>query len=510
MQQTTNYALKKIELADSPPDITVINPNWDSIDVELKRLSNAIEGSVTEQDLIAIENKIGALPDLTTNAKANLVVAINELRQSITTHSAEDASTLKKGHVQLSDATNSTSTILAATANAVKKVWDMAAAKYSKPTGGIPKADLDSTTQNTLAKADSALQSVQDASTTVKGITQLSDATNSTSVFLAATANAVKKAWDLANSAIPKTALSNLINGTSQTNVATEKAVNDARLDAKNAILPTMAEYGLGNFAKGLTDGTNLNLLDGSGTFMGQNLGNAPSAAWHYIEHMRHNTSFAKQTAHALNPAVFSNSPTWMRMQNNGVWSAWSRVLVNDSTRPTGANLNNYPYTENGTFALGSGTIAGPSPVSVDWGTLVTNVSGDVIHQEALCIGNIRYTRAFTTAGGWTGWKQTAMLDGTIGKTAKGSYVGDNTNNRYFEVGFKPSLVFITKMGSTAGSVFLTSALSTRIFYQSATQAWADGSIRNATTASGFYSSYNSNGESANNSGATYEWIALG
>lgn len=42
MQQTTNYALKKIELIDSPPDITVINPNWDTIDTELKENEDAL------------------------------------------------------------------------------------------------------------------------------------------------------------------------------------------------------------------------------------------------------------------------------------------------------------------------------------------------------------------------------------------------------------------------------------------------------------------------------------
>lgn len=40
MQETTNYQLKKIELPDSPPDITVLNPNWDTIDTNLKKLSD--------------------------------------------------------------------------------------------------------------------------------------------------------------------------------------------------------------------------------------------------------------------------------------------------------------------------------------------------------------------------------------------------------------------------------------------------------------------------------------
>lgn len=40
MKQTTNYNLKKIELTDSPPDITVHSENFDIIDEELKNLDN--------------------------------------------------------------------------------------------------------------------------------------------------------------------------------------------------------------------------------------------------------------------------------------------------------------------------------------------------------------------------------------------------------------------------------------------------------------------------------------
>lgn len=32
MKETANYQLKKIELTDAPPDITVLNPNWDAVD----------------------------------------------------------------------------------------------------------------------------------------------------------------------------------------------------------------------------------------------------------------------------------------------------------------------------------------------------------------------------------------------------------------------------------------------------------------------------------------------
>lgn len=86
-------------------------------------------------------------------------------------YTKDSASTSKKGHVQLSDATNSTSTVLAATANAVKRVWDMATLKYTKPAAGIPKADLATAVQTSLSKADSAVQDIS-------GLAKLSDITS--------------------------------------------------------------------------------------------------------------------------------------------------------------------------------------------------------------------------------------------------------------------------------------------------------------------------------------------
>ncbi|HCP3516669.1 TPA: tail fiber protein, partial [Escherichia coli] len=87
----------------------------------------------------------------------------------------EDASTTKKGIVQLSSATNSTSESQAATPKAVKAAYDLANGKYT----------------------------AQDATTAQKGIVQLSSATNSTSETLAATPKAVKAANDNANGRVP-------------------------------------------------------------------------------------------------------------------------------------------------------------------------------------------------------------------------------------------------------------------------------------------------------------------
>jgi hypothetical protein len=130
-----------------------------------------------------------------------------------------DASTTAQGVVQLNNLTTSTSTTQAATANAVKTAYDRSSwstgsftsttASSSKTTGAvvitgglgvggavyatsfsgsIDGDDIDSGTIN--------VNRLPDASTTVQGVVQLNNATNSTSTTQAATASAVKSAYD--------------------------------------------------------------------------------------------------------------------------------------------------------------------------------------------------------------------------------------------------------------------------------------------------------------------------
>lgn len=45
MQYTTNYGLTKLELSDSPADITEINDNWETIDEKLKEHADMLDGT---------------------------------------------------------------------------------------------------------------------------------------------------------------------------------------------------------------------------------------------------------------------------------------------------------------------------------------------------------------------------------------------------------------------------------------------------------------------------------
>ncbi len=140
--------------------------------------------------------------------------------------SGVNATTSAKGVVQLNDATNSTSTTTAATANAAKKAYDRAAAYAPSKTGsgasgtwGISISGSSGSTTNATNCSRSvtgsngltgggALNKNQvisgvNATTSAKGVVQLSSATNSTSSTVAATAGAVKSAYDRVASYAP-------------------------------------------------------------------------------------------------------------------------------------------------------------------------------------------------------------------------------------------------------------------------------------------------------------------
>ena len=91
-----------------------------------------VTARVTVEMLSELSDKLGNLGNLTTTAKTSLVAAINELKSG------------------------------AAVTEATVSGWGFTknTGTYSKPSGGIPKADLASAVQTSLGKADSALQAV--------------------------------------------------------------------------------------------------------------------------------------------------------------------------------------------------------------------------------------------------------------------------------------------------------------------------------------------------------------
>ncbi|EFN8801458.1 prophage tail fiber N-terminal domain-containing protein [Escherichia coli] len=146
---------------------------------EATRQASAARGSATTASTKATEAAGSAAAQSKSTAESAATRAETAAKRAEDIASAvalEDASTTKKGIVQLSSATNSTSESLAATPKAVKAAYDLANGKYT----------------------------AQDATTAQKGIIQLSSATNSTSETLAATPKAVKAANDNAEKRLQK------------------------------------------------------------------------------------------------------------------------------------------------------------------------------------------------------------------------------------------------------------------------------------------------------------------
>ena len=121
-----------------------------------------VTARVTVEMLSELSDKLGNLGNLTTTAKTNLVAAINELKSGATvTESKVNALAPVATSGSYNDLTGKP-TIPDAVTEAIVSGWGFTknTGTYSKPTDGIPKADLESDVQTSLGKADTALQSV--------------------------------------------------------------------------------------------------------------------------------------------------------------------------------------------------------------------------------------------------------------------------------------------------------------------------------------------------------------
>ncbi|WP_089571352.1 prophage tail fiber N-terminal domain-containing protein [Escherichia coli] len=186
---------------------------------EATRQASAAKGSATTASTKATEaagSATAAAQSKSTaeSAATRAETAAKRAEDIASAVALEDASTTKKGIVQLSSATNSTSESLAATPKAVKAAYDLTNGKYT----------------------------AQDATTAQKGIIQLSSATNSTSETLAATPKAVKSAYDNAEKRLQKDQngadipdkgrFLNNINAVSKTDFADKRGMRYVRVNA--------------------------------------------------------------------------------------------------------------------------------------------------------------------------------------------------------------------------------------------------------------------------------------
>jgi hypothetical protein len=159
-----------------------------------------------------------------TSVTGTSPIIVNNATPATPVISINPASTTTAGAVQLNDTIVSTSTTLAATANSVKLVADLANTMLPKAGGtmtgaivfaagqtfpGTAVPDASSSVKGivqigTNIQVAAGVISVLASSTSQAGVVQLNDTTGSTSVAEAATANAVKTTFDIANVALPK------------------------------------------------------------------------------------------------------------------------------------------------------------------------------------------------------------------------------------------------------------------------------------------------------------------
>ena len=177
----------------------------DSIFAELQSILTAggVEpsASYTNQLLTAIET-ITKLNTATASilggiksSAANWGVQVDPTTSTASVNTV-DASTSTKGIVQLNDNINSDSTTQAATANAVKKAVAAATPGIATTsTAGIIKSSSDNWKIQVDTSGIASVNTV-DASTSTKGIVQLSDSLSSHSTTPAATANAVRIVYE--------------------------------------------------------------------------------------------------------------------------------------------------------------------------------------------------------------------------------------------------------------------------------------------------------------------------
>lgn len=179
-----------------------------------KAVKTAYDKAVAVDTRLTSEVTTLEATDTATNQK--LTSEVSRLEGEIAAHTPPDASLTTKGIVQLNSAVNNASEVLAATPKAVKTAYDKAVAAAAKSASAdkLTTARSISLTGPVTGTVDfdgsanvSIPTTVVSASTSAKGIVQLSSATNSESELVAATSKAVKVAYDKAVEASNKAGL---------------------------------------------------------------------------------------------------------------------------------------------------------------------------------------------------------------------------------------------------------------------------------------------------------------
>ncbi|EKH2444463.1 phage tail protein [Escherichia coli] len=444
-----------------------------------------------------------------------------------------DASLTAKGFTQLSSATNSESEILAATPKAVKAAYDLAAGKASashthpwNQITGVPAASL-----------------------TVKGIVQLSSATNSTSETQAATPKAVKAAYDLAAGKAPVShthpwsqitdvpaasltvkgtvQLSSATNSTSETLAATPKAVKSAydnaekrlQKDQNGADIPDKRLF-LRNI--GATNSTTMSFSGGTGWFRLATVTMPQASSVVYISliggagynvnsPMQAGISELVLRAGNGNPKGLTGA-LWRRTSVGFTNFAWVNtsgdtydVYVEIGNHATGVNIQ-WDYTSNASVTIHtSPTYTANKPTGLTDGTAYVIYSSHIkptaadlgLSDVSGYVGRWLNTRVFTSSGTYTPTPGTKRIRVTItgGGGGGGGCKAISNNETFFGA------------GGGAGGTVITTLILTKDSYPVTIGAGGAGGVSATNGLKGGDSSFGSviapGGEGGGKSGVT-------
>lgn len=286
---------------------------------------------------------------------------------------------------------------------------DSAAAKYTKPSAGIPKTDLASAVQSSLTKADSASQ---------PGHTHVAaDITNGNTTW-AQIGRAIATGTGLQGGGT--LAADRTISLTSAVQASLAKADTAVQPAAISAL---QAGGRLGARSANVS-GTNLNNITENGSYSGDNLVNSPdgSNGFFYIDHFQSTNTdeYAWQRAAAGGLGTANAGYGWQRFREGGSdWSSWD--LISDSTGAVDGGIR--------------------GDVAYRFGKYLTDVSGGDLNdfgQTGVFRGS-NLQNAPTGSNGWfffsvvghdSGWaRQTA--DGFEGGFAVGTWTRVKTANTW-------------------------------------------------------------------------------
>lgn len=376
--KTTNYNLHKIDLADSPPDITVLNQNFDTIDSTLKAHDDHVKSTSNPHGVTKAQVGLGNVPNVSTNdqtptytaASSNtaltsgekLSVAMGKIAKAVSSlishlSSTSNPHSVTKSQVGLENVPNvatndqtptySDTSTLATLASGEKLSVAMAKIKLAI-TNLISHLSNTSNPHSVTASQLGAAPTAHATSATTYGAgtgsnyghVKLSDSTSTTSgasAGVAATPTAVKAAYDLANTAstAASTAGTNLSSHTGSTSnphsvTATQVGLGNVPNVATNDQTPT---YTVASSNTALSSGEKLSVA----------MGKIAKAVSSLISHLASTSNPHSVTASQVGLGSVNNTSD----ANKPVSTAQATAIADAKAAGTSAQTNLNSHTGN-------------------------------------------------------------------------------------------------------------------------------------------------------------------